>query len=302
MARLRSVLDEEIGRLREEYRAPIVLCYFEGKSYERAAQELGWPKSSLAQRLTRARKLLHDRLTRRGISLSAGALAVALCEKAIGAPVTALLILDTVKAATSVLFGKAAPAACVSRQALTSAEEAMKSMPGITGKFGVLLLSVGLALAGGLTALGALAERDMPAQERQTRNLPAKGDAPGEGKKDARADRFGDPLPEGAVGRLGTVRFRHGYAVFGLAFSHATFGVAFSPDGKVLASAGSLGGGAVCGTSPRGERCNGSASRTRPTRWPLPPTASDWSRWPTRSGYSTPPPGKTCAGCNRTSG
>ena len=47
---LRPLLDEEIGRLPEKCRAPIVLCYFEGKSYDQAAQELGWPKSSFGKK------------------------------------------------------------------------------------------------------------------------------------------------------------------------------------------------------------------------------------------------------------
>jgi RNA polymerase sigma factor (sigma-70 family) len=59
-AEIRSVLDEEIGRLPEKYRAPLVLCYFEDKSQERAAQELGWAKGTLARRLTRTRALLQQ--------------------------------------------------------------------------------------------------------------------------------------------------------------------------------------------------------------------------------------------------
>ncbi|HZY88914.1 MAG TPA: sigma-70 family RNA polymerase sigma factor, partial [Gemmataceae bacterium] len=72
---LRAVLDEEVGALPERYRAAVVLCHLEGKSYDQAARELGWPKSTLASRLGKAHGLLRARLVRRGITLAAGALA-----------------------------------------------------------------------------------------------------------------------------------------------------------------------------------------------------------------------------------
>jgi hypothetical protein len=78
-----------------------VLCYLEGKSYDQAARELGWPKCSLTRRLSHARKLLRKRLVQSGVALSAGLRATALCEKVSGAPVGAMLILKTVKAAGS---------------------------------------------------------------------------------------------------------------------------------------------------------------------------------------------------------
>src|SRR5262249_50266505 len=75
---LRAVLDEELSQLPEKYRAPVVLCYLEGKTHDEAARQLGCPRSSLTSRLARARVLLQKRLARRGLALSAGLLAGAL--------------------------------------------------------------------------------------------------------------------------------------------------------------------------------------------------------------------------------
>src|SRR5262249_25105617 len=144
---LRSILDEEIGSLPDRYRAPVVLCYLEGKSYEQAARELGWPKSSLANRLTRARDLLRTRLARRGISLSAAALAAGLAEQTAGAAVPALLTLTLVKGAALMAAGKTAVGA-VSSHAIVLAEEAVKGMLGFKGKVLAVLLVAGLAATG----------------------------------------------------------------------------------------------------------------------------------------------------------
>jgi RNA polymerase sigma factor (sigma-70 family) len=71
------ILDEEVNRLPERFRQPFVLCQLEGKTTQEAAEELCCPPGTVSSRLTRARERLRARLTRRGIVLSAGALAAA---------------------------------------------------------------------------------------------------------------------------------------------------------------------------------------------------------------------------------
>ena len=55
---LRPVLDDEIARLPEKYRAPFVLCYLEGRTNEEAAAQLGCPKGTVLSRLSRGRDRL----------------------------------------------------------------------------------------------------------------------------------------------------------------------------------------------------------------------------------------------------
>ena len=61
-----SILIEEVEKLPAKYRDPVILCYFQGVTYEAAAQRLGCPLGTLSVRLKRAGSRLRDRLTRRG--------------------------------------------------------------------------------------------------------------------------------------------------------------------------------------------------------------------------------------------
>jgi RNA polymerase sigma factor (sigma-70 family) len=97
---LRAVLDEELTQLPDRYRVTFLLCYEEGKTQDEAARQLGWPRGTLKRRLERARDLLRDRLSRRGITLSAVLIALGLAPSAAPA-VPARLVEATVKAATA---------------------------------------------------------------------------------------------------------------------------------------------------------------------------------------------------------
>lgn len=75
---LKPVLDEEINRLPEKYRIPLVLCYLEGKTNEDAARELGWSPGSMSYRLAQAKERLRERLVHRGVALSSSLIGPAL--------------------------------------------------------------------------------------------------------------------------------------------------------------------------------------------------------------------------------
>src|SRR5262249_60743413 len=64
---VQAVLHDELNRLPEQFRAPLILCYLESRTLDEAAQALGCGKGALRGKLERARQLLQSRLARRGI-------------------------------------------------------------------------------------------------------------------------------------------------------------------------------------------------------------------------------------------
>jgi RNA polymerase sigma factor (sigma-70 family) len=231
---LRPVLDQELSRLPEKYRAPVVLCYLEGKSYEEAAQQLGWSKGTLSTRLTRARELLRGRLAHRGLGLTTGLLATALSQEAASASVPVALVASTVRSATVLGMHGAALGSGVSAHVATLAGEMLHALFVTKLKLAlVIALAASLVGAGaGLVVHQALAAKvesekqpdaPQPTAQRTVEPKPI-------GEKKAPTDLYGDSLPPGAVARLGTMRFRHGHQ------SPA----AISPDGKTLATADGL--------------------------------------------------------------
>ena len=99
------IIQEEVRRLPEKYRAVVALCYWQGLTQEQAAAQLGCPLGTVRSRLARARGKLHTRLTRRGLAPLAGLVAAALESRSAEAARLALvpntLVNSTVKAECS---------------------------------------------------------------------------------------------------------------------------------------------------------------------------------------------------------
>ncbi len=72
-----ALLHEEIERLPERFRLPLVLCDLEECSHQQAARHLGWPIGTVKSRLARGRARLRDRMTRRGLAPSDGLMVAA---------------------------------------------------------------------------------------------------------------------------------------------------------------------------------------------------------------------------------
>jgi RNA polymerase sigma factor (sigma-70 family) len=147
-ADLRPLLDQELSRLPDRYRGPVVLCDLEGQTQKEAARQLGCPEGTVSSRLARGRALLARRLQRRGAALSGAVLAAALARGVAAAEVPASLAGSVIKAATQVAAGQAA-SGVVSAQVAALTEGVLKAMKMTQVKTALtLLLAVALVLGG----------------------------------------------------------------------------------------------------------------------------------------------------------
>jgi RNA polymerase sigma factor (sigma-70 family) len=123
---LGRVLDEEVQRLPEKYRIPILLCYLQGRTNEEAARQLCWPTGTVKIRLLRAREMLRKRLVRRGVALGTSVLVAALLESAASAAVPATLASSAIEVGSLALTGQ--EASVVSAPVANLVEGALKKI------------------------------------------------------------------------------------------------------------------------------------------------------------------------------
>jgi RNA polymerase sigma factor (sigma-70 family) len=157
-ADLAALLDEELSRLPDRLRLPVVLCDLESRTRRDVARQLGIADGTLSNRLAAARALLAKRLSARGITLSAGGLAIALAETGAAVPVS--LVETTVRAALTPAEQTAVVAALTQQMVKTMYLANLK------------MLTAGLVAVTGLVAGGLLLGDRAVTAEPQGRKQP----------------------------------------------------------------------------------------------------------------------------------
>ncbi|MFL5339763.1 MAG: sigma-70 family RNA polymerase sigma factor [Gemmataceae bacterium] len=125
---LRPILDDEVNRLPPKYRVPFVLCYFEGKTNEQAAAQMGCPVGTILSRLSRARDRLRTRLKRRGVALSVSLLLLLITERARALSPSPVLTQATVRAGLLFSGAKAFAANAIARNVVALADGYLKGL------------------------------------------------------------------------------------------------------------------------------------------------------------------------------
>src|SRR5262249_21508458 len=165
-----AILDQELSRLPDRFREPVVLCDLQGKTRREAARLVGVAEGTLSGRLTTAHRMLAKRLARRGVALSVASLAAALSQSAASARMPSPLIASTTKAAALVVAGKSA-AGVISAQAIALTEGVLKAMLMTKLKVTAAILVVAgvIAVAAGTSARDALAGQIRAAEPPETK-------------------------------------------------------------------------------------------------------------------------------------
>jgi len=176
-----GILDQELNRLPDPLRAPLVLCYLEGRTQDEAARQLGWSLNTFRRRLERGRHLLEARLRGRGVALPS-AMAGLLASGNVAVPAA-------LEAATLAAAG--APAV-----GLTVGPSVLALLLSASARRVAVLVAI--AVLGAVCLACGLAP---PADQTTTEEPPMA------------APPATDPLPAGGVVRLGSSRYRHGLRI-----------------------------------------------------------------------------------------
>ena len=141
---LLKLLDEELERLPDNLRVPVIECFYREKTQDEAAKELGWSLSTLRRRLEDAKVILRARLTNRGATLGAALIAGSF----FASTATASVPLNLVQAAVTVAGNIKTGTAVATSVAAMAKAGAGGNLGLLMAKIGIGVVIAGLAVAG----------------------------------------------------------------------------------------------------------------------------------------------------------
>jgi RNA polymerase sigma factor (sigma-70 family) len=180
---VQAVLDQEIQRLPNAFRAAFVLCVLEGKSKSEAAAELGLQPGTVSSRVTRARQRLQRQLARRGVELSALLAAVSVAEGIGNGAVPAVLASSTLRWGLLVAAGESAAGGIPSHVAALAAG-ATRAMFLTKTKIATAILLTASVLTGGAGIMAYKALAGKPTASQATAPHPSGNNQPPAAKEE----------------------------------------------------------------------------------------------------------------------
>ncbi|HEY7153774.1 MAG TPA: sigma-70 family RNA polymerase sigma factor [Gemmataceae bacterium] len=226
---LRRMICEEVNRLPARYRSAIVACFFEGKTHEEAARQLGWPRGTVASRLARGRELLRRRLLRRGVTLPAAVFTAALSVPTSSAALTGM-IQSTIQTAKIFSVGQSASAA-LSPHVAALVEGVLKAMYWTRVKIVMVVLLIAGLGGAGATFWGMPRSAAEPPSESAPRAKAARGRDKEQPQEDV--DKLARDM---AQSRLNLRRLAQAMRVYAKEHGHFPPPAIYGKDGKALLS------------------------------------------------------------------
>jgi RNA polymerase sigma factor (sigma-70 family) len=178
-AEICAIVHEEIDRLADAQRLPILLCALEGLSHEEAARRLRWPVGTVKSRLVRGRKRLEGRLARRGLAPAVGLAAAIAAQPATAQSMPLALAVATTRVALESTKLLTRTARAVSATGSSSVNLLLQKELGAL-LFAQTALAAAVAVSAcvivaviGLTVVSAAGRRPQPAARQTYRTKPA---------------------------------------------------------------------------------------------------------------------------------
>lgn len=237
-----QVIDAELQRLPGSYRAPLVLCYLQGKTQDEAARELGWTMGALRGRLQRGLAKLQGRLVRRGVTGASAIGVAALGANFANAAPPAALVANTTLASVAIAQGEAVPV-LLSPGVVSMSYKIVHAWPAYTG-LGVAAAAclVGLATIAA-TRPGPSVEVKAPAVAGHRWVLTQRLQTPSDHLWTVAFSPDGKRFATGGGGTLPTAGELRVYDtatrdfLYSVATARSVRCVVYAPDGKTLATA-----------------------------------------------------------------